>query len=361
MNTFLVKTTVLVIIVLYSTTIQAQYMGRATYKQLTNDDFKEVVSLQSDTLDVISGKLIRPVKMNLLGHYLVISDISAQKNIHIVDIKENKYLGGFIDIGSGPDELSSQWGLSKSSDSTFIVSDTYYKKFLGFNINELLTTGKSFIRGEIDKEDIPYFFDYNEDKNSLLYAGHLTNEFRLHEKDLDSGTISGYGELLKDPTGKSDEIKVRNFLSVANISSNRSYFAFAYIFAPMVEVFDYQKKETKTVLLPDNKEPTYYAREEEEVLSVGAGRDATLEFDDITMSENYIYALYTRRKMKNLNSGKSRVYVFDYKLNPIKIYNLDRYIQFFDVDNDNVIYGLHTERLGSESDKQKVFIYNLKH
>ncbi len=298
--------------------------------------------------------------MNLLGHYLLISDTSAQKNIHIVDIKENTYLGGFIDIGSDPDELSSQWGLSKNSDTTFIISDTYYKKFLGFNVNELLTTGKSFIRGEIDKEDIPYFFDYNEDKNSLLYAGHLTDEFRLHEKDLDSGTINGYGEILKDPTGKSDAIKARNFLSVANVSSNRSYFAFAYIFVPMVEVFDYQKKETKTVLLPDNKEPTYYVRQEDGVLSVGAGRGATFEFDDITMSDKYIYALYTRRKISDGHPGKSRIYVFDYELNPLKIYNLDHYIQFFDVDNDEVIYGLHTKRLGIESAEQTVLIYNLK-
>ncbi len=53
--------------------------------------------------------------------------------------------------------------------------------------------------------------------------------------------------------------------------------------------------------------------------------------------------------------------MFDYDLNPIRIYNLDRYIQFLDVDKDTMIYGLHTEQLGWESAKQKVFIYNLKH
>ncbi|WP_103864855.1 hypothetical protein [Aquimarina sp. I32.4] len=285
---FLLKIVILVNILSCGVSIQAQYLGRTVYKQLTNNDFKEVISLQSDTLDVISGKLIRPVKIKLLGNYLLVADISAQKNIHIIDVKENTYLGGFIDIGSGPDEISSQWGLSKSSDTTFILSDTYYKKFLGFNINELLATGKFFIRGKINKDEIPYFFDYNDDKNSLLYAGHSTKEFRLHEKDLGSGVISGYGGILHTPDGKSNVIEVRNFLSVANVSSNKTHVAFAYIFAPMVEVFDYQKKEMKTILLPDNKEPTYHVREEEGGLSVGSARDTTFEFDDIAMSDNYI-------------------------------------------------------------------------
>ncbi|WP_255412562.1 BF3164 family lipoprotein [Aquimarina aquimarini] len=79
------------------------------------------------------------------------------------------------------------------------------------------------------------------------------------------------------------------------------------------------------------------------------------------MSDNYIYALYTRRKISNDHPDNSKVYVFDYDLNPIRIYNLDRYIQFLDVDKDTMIYGLHTEQLGWESAKQKVFIYNLKH
>ncbi|GAA4109361.1 hypothetical protein GCM10022393_05910 [Aquimarina addita] len=125
-----------------------------------------------------------------------------------------------------------------------------------------------------------------------------------------------------------------------------------------ISVFKYVECYSKTVVLPHQEEPLFNVTENEGETMVGVPQNFTLEFDDIIMSDTYIYALYKRRKVVDDHPENSTIYVFDYDLKPLKMFVLDNYIEFFDVVNDTVIYGLHTNFLST--DEQEVLLYNLK-
>ncbi len=332
---------VLVIIFLYNSSVaQTQYLGREC-KKLTNDNFKESIDLVSKPLAIAEGKLIAPVKTILLDKYLIISDLDTQKNTHIIDIEEEKYLGQFIDIGSGPNQISRLGALSKIDDTSFLVSDPYEKKYIGFKVDKLLNSSVPYTRGTYEEDGHLNFLDYDIKNNKLFYSGLLTQEYRLFEKDINSGAITGHEQLLSSPSG-TNTIEVKNFLSIAKVARFNSHFAFAYEGVPLVEIFDYKNQKLTSVLIPHSKQPKYFTSVEEGETLLGITRESIYEFLDIRITDKYVYALYRGQEFSNEEPKKSVLYVLDYKLTPIKKYNLDAEIVSIAIHNDTTMYAIQT-------------------
>lgn len=326
-------------------TIEAQYLGRKEYKQFSNYDFKTKIALESESVDIGKDKMINPVRVMLLNNYLVILDKDAQKYLHVIDIHKNKYLGQYIDIGSGVNEISSARVFRKSGKDSFVISDSYNKKFFYFKIEDLLKTSIPNKIGQLDKKNLTSFLNYDEKNEKLFYTGFFKEDYRLFVKDLKSGKIEKYGELLSPEEGKLNSIEVRNHLSATKVAKHKSHIAFVYEGSPLIEVFNTKKKKLISALVPHNHLPEYFAQEGEGIIDIGYTQNSIFEFLNVELTDKYIYAVYRGQEFSNSAPKNSVVYVFDYHLDPVKMFFLDNEVSSIFIHNDETMYALKTSIL----------------
>ncbi|WP_281989364.1 BF3164 family lipoprotein [Aquimarina aggregata] len=326
-------------------TKETEYLGRKNVIKITDSDFKEDISLVSESLPYMTDQLILPGRLLLLDDFLIVTERKSDKTLHVIDLKTEKYMGMFVNKGEGPNEIRSPWTVSKIDNTSFIIADFRQRKYLCYTIDELMNSSIPFLEEKLEQNGITDNLYYNKNLDKLFYSGTFTENHMLFEKELTSGKIIGHSTLL-DANGSLNNIEVKNHLSFKQSHSNsdNTFFAFTYAFAPVVETFDINTKMLKTITLPHTNEPIYKSViHKDGSTSVGVINKTITEFCDVYMSDNYIYALYSGKTIGEKKSKTSIIYVFDLELNPIKKYNLDAEIQYFEVKDDTIIYGLDFE------------------
>ncbi|MBQ4802389.1 hypothetical protein J8L88_05925 [Aquimarina sp. MMG015] len=332
----------LLVLCCYGGIVYSQYLGKE-YKKITNESFVDKVDLVSEKLDIGSDKLVAPLRLTLLDNHLVIHDTETQKHLHLIDIENNKYVDQYIGIGNGPNELSDVGTFEKNGNTAFIVWDQNDKKYLYYELQDLINLSNDTISKKLDEDEYIYFLNYDKNNQKLWYAGQFSKkDHRIYEKDMVSGTVKGYGTLLNPPKGKLNSIAIRNFISTAKMEKNDRHIVIAYETVPLLEVFNTETKEFASVLVPHSKLPIYYAdKEEDNKMLIGYTNRSLYEFLDIKLTDTYIYAVYRGKEFGNTDPKKSVIYVFDYQLNPIRSYRLDQEVTSIAVYDDKIIYGLH--------------------
>ncbi|MFD2562115.1 BF3164 family lipoprotein [Aquimarina rubra] len=348
-----------ILLCLFFINVQSQSLGREKYKELTNNDFVEQIDLVSKPFEIGSGKLISPLRIIPVNNYLVIHDLESKKHLHVIDIAQKKYMGSYIDIGSGSNEMSNISVLEESGKDSFIIWDGYNKKYLYSKIEYLLNSATNFVSGTLDEKGYFYFLNYYEEVNKLWYAGHFNEGYRLYQKDIKSGKVKKYGKLLSAAKGKLNTIEVKNHLSAAKIEKGNNHIVFAYETVPLLEVFDQNTKEFISVFIPHSEPPIYYAVQEQQKVEIGSTNGSLYEFLDVKLTDKYIYAVYRGEEFTNTDPIKSVVYVFDYNLKPIKLYYLDKEVTSIAVYNDEIMYGLNIAPL-IPGQKGKLLKYDLR-
>ncbi len=338
----------LLIVLIYSiiscTGSKSDYLGRKDYKMIEDSDFKEV-SLTSKPLSFLKDQLIKPSGILLVGDFLIVKERRSDQVLHVINLKKEEYTGIFVNKGEGAREIKSAWAMSKIDETSFIISDVRQRKYLCYTIDDLVNSSTPFKEGRLEQRGFTNTIFYNKNLGKLFYTGQFSEDFLMLEKDLKSGNVTGYGTLLDDASYASNSIVVKNHLSHATSSSNfdNTFFVFAYRNAPIIENFDYKTNKLKTIVLPNSNEPIYKAiKNDSGIISTVAVLDETIfHFNDVFMTDKYIYALYKGNTFKNWNKRhNSVVYVFDLELNPIKKYNLDIEILSFEIKDDAILYGL---------------------
>lgn len=328
-----------ILILFISCQSESEFLGRKV-TVIKDSNFKEI-SLKSKSLDYIENKLIRPTDLLIMDSLIIVVDGKSEKPLHAIDTKNKNYIGQYINKGKGPNELDAPWRLSKINQSSFLITDIFQRKYLGFTINDLLTTSVPFEEKKIVQTGRVNSLFYDKLNSKMFYIGNFPEDYRLYEKNLISGNIKGHASLLTATNG-SNAIEVKNHISHALASVNKDYslFAFSYIHSPLIETLNVTTGELKTVIIPERTEPIYESRVREGITEVGMTSESLITFPNIKISNKYIYALYSGRKLGDNELKKSTIYVFDQELNPIKKINLDAKINSFDVKNDSLIYGL---------------------
>ncbi len=329
-----------IICILTGCSLDSTFLGRE-YKKIKDLDFGATIQLKSEPLSYIKNQLVRPAQLLLMNDLLLVTDNKSEKPLHVINLKEQKYLGQFINKGEGPNEISSPWKLSKVDENSFIITDIRQRKYLGYTLENLLASSTPFTEEKTVQTGFVSSFFYDKDHNKLFYTGNLTDNYRLHEKNLNSKEVKGYATLLEADSG-SNTIEVKNHLSHTGASANKDYslFVFSYIYSPILETYNIKTKELKTVVIPHDNEPIYRSRINEGVTEVAVTQTSLLEFTSSIISDKYIYALYAGRPIFEETPHNSTIYVFDHDLNPIKKYSLNEEIDTFVIKDDNILYGL---------------------
>jgi hypothetical protein len=302
-------------------------------------DFKDAKSLKSKNLVSISDSLFSPTETEIIGDYLVLLDRKSKKPFHVVNLLNKEYIGAYGNSGQGPGEVLIPWKIS-NLNNTLITYDVGGKKILGFDIDSLINNSSSKFEKKINEKGICSSVALVE--NDIFYTSELESKSRLTKLDTLNGNISTYGSLLYNSRQVADHNLGQACRS--NMSSLKDKIVISYILAPYLEIYDIKNDTWKHILTMDNFAPIFTEELVGDYKKFKTKKETRLGFLDISMTDKYIYMLYSGEVMHDhKNDVGNTILVFDYQGNPQTQYKLDKFITTFQVYNDNLIYAINKD------------------
>ncbi|MDR1379884.1 MAG: TolB-like 6-bladed beta-propeller domain-containing protein [Tannerella sp.] len=257
---------------------------------------------------------------------LIIFDYHSGKSFTLLDLETGRYRGRFGQIGQGPGEISlGCYGIVEQNMFHIFFHPTgllakYDMDSLRHNID--------FRPSVLTKYDIPdaafsqihpisdsiflgagvchseYQYTLFDKRNSILNAGIEIYNARYFNFNTPNKFLSNQGRLRKHPGSN-------RFVYTLNYSANIDFF----------EVTDGNRIEAINLLRQGN--PRYNPVQNGKMSMVVPDLNSSFGYIDVSVSTDYVYALYTDRKVTEPCSSDI-VLIYDWQGNPVKKYRLNR-------------------------------------
>lgn len=185
---------------------------------------------------------------------------------------------------------------------------------------------------------VPVFYYSVQLMDSLTFlgAGAYDSRSKIEEVDLRSGKVTGalgsFDNVPKDIPFNSWKNAYESFL-FTRPTGDKSVLACR--FADQVEVFDLKTKKSRLIKGPDKYEAALDPIVVSGMDMAQRNENTRFAFLNGMTTQNYIYLLYSgHHEGEHINTGKY-IYVYDWEGNPIKKFQVDRYITCFTISNDD--------------------------
>ncbi len=344
----------LLLIGLFQCTTKTDSESRSgeTWVRIQEDDLPEEELLTGTPFGI--RKFYKVRKPFLVDGYLIVSDKAMDPPLHVIDVKEKKWLYGLGVEGYGPGEISYIWTMDYSTTPGRFWAYNFDKVFSEFTLEDstaklaqkqLRQRNPEFIMAT----DIVWLTD------STLMTLRVSGENKFVEYSDTGEVLAGYGSwkgmLPGDPP-----FNVAKAAFAMHFASNQSKtkFGFFSMDRDHFEILDYPSKEILVVEGPYFEVPSYEVayRSADDPYYYMNDPEAVRTYQDFFMGEEHIYMLYNgERKSKIRSTGLSDsqiVFQFDYQGNLLRNFELDTPVRFITVDEEKqVIYALSS---GEEED-----------
>jgi len=263
---------------------------------------------------------------NILFHdsLIVIANFKAVPLIEIYDT-EGRELSKFLTIGQGPEEVLTVGGLQSSPvNKNLFVYDLFRKSFLEYNL-------KNFSQPNFKPERVynysSFIYNYQKDSTALFDKLLYGKNYLIGESRDPRGRIvllDYYGKLInfvgKYPQNTNDGLSNYGYVQLyasAFILSDDSYkVALATYSADMLDIFDISDTNNpKTLYSYQNFLPhDLFTFSDKNFSKAAFTKESQQGYCDITASHEYVFALYSGRKLKDKNysyGSKIRVISWD--------------------------------------------------
>jgi hypothetical protein len=303
-------------------------------KRSFNTEDLDVVNLKSTEILNVCDSTSLTTKVLCISDKLILNEARGKGFFHVVDLKNEKYLGLFGNIGSGPGEIGHGENLAKDDNGDLQIYDSQQKKIVVFNI-ELLKKNIGFEKEYQLSKLIGSINTFVLDKEvySLSFA---KPDHRIYVSDLQGNLKDSIGTIPAENNGKF----LKNVFAQghdAKIQFNNDIIALSYLTTPIIQIFNRKNKQWIVTNGPEHF-PSIFIQKNNN--SLAYTKESKTAYVDIKVSNKYIYALYSGRHLFDEEFGCKDIYVFDMDGNPVKHYVLDKEIIAFDIYEDNFIYGL---------------------
>lgn len=291
---------------------------------------KEVVSF-----DIVTDSLILPVLVHDIaykdGRLLLLYGYEMQW-LHIYNLQERKLEKSLISVGRGPQEMLYANTFSVNpSKNTLNLFDYQQRKLLSLDCDSIFNNNV-VIKERIFKD--AYFKVIPKEDNYITY---FTYDPRFDDRIVRFFLQSAWEETLASfneyPVSDSSLASAIYTVYSLDISPDQTKMASATLYGGILECFDISQDQFEKINTLYVSEP--FLKGGKDLLDW----DKTLYcFGDLWTTNELIYAAYGAKDNKTLTS---RIAVFDWKGNPLKLYETDHVIQRFCIDEkENVVYAI---------------------
>lgn len=305
-----------------------------------DNDFKQVYKAKSIKLEGVSDSLFNIGKIACTEDYLVIIDFANVNPLHIINRKDDSYLGAFGDIGQGPGEVLVPWGLYSIYKNSIEVFDSQQQKIIDFNIDSLMLGGRYLKEYDLKK------FENNSNsalifKNKIYSTSGTNIEYRLFEIGFSEieNNLNGYGNIPDKVNDIPDHIHAN--ANITNMQMDNNVFAFNYLNTPLIQVLNLNSKIDFFLSGPEFFTPIYKVDNKLKSPMYMFTKESRLGYTDAKVTNKHIYALYNGNKVSDPTGQNARIiYVFELDGSLVKKIVLDKGVINFDIYNDKIIYGI---------------------
>ena len=299
-----------------------------------DNDFQDIHYLKGEFVKSSKDSVFFPSRIISNNNYLFVSEEKTDKFLHVFELPSEKYVGIYGDKGKGPGEILVSWSLSLTDDGDVLVLDPKRKKAIKIDIDSLLLKKNFFEESNFPKSSHNHDIIFHDDE--MYINDQNIDKFRFVKSDFQGKIIEGYGRLPQNKYFRKNEDKGR--VSRAFMVNEKETFAFAYLYYPLIELYNVKKNEYLSIVGPNIELPS----------ANFIGRE--LVYRGIRLTKNKVYALYEGKKG---NSNANIIYVFERSGRPLKKLILDKDIFTFDIYRDSLIYGLNFN-------ESKIFKFNIQ-
>jgi WD40 repeat protein len=277
---------------------------------------------------------------------LYIHDIDGKNNkiVHFYNFHDQELTQSFIGKGNGLYESFSPKS-SSLKNGDFIIFDLTMKKVIE----------KNLLNEDIREIKLPNHFDKIKILNNeyLLGSGSKESIKKFQVLSRTNGKlIEEIDDFIKFPENLNSEAVRSYFQFSMEVHPNEYLVASAYRWHDNIEIFNIQTKESFSIIGPskiDNFNALIVDQSGKHVFD--RGPDLQHCFISVSVSENYIYGLFSGKKDKEENAffGKE-IFIYNWKGKPIRKIILgrdvmtisvspdDKRLYAFDIDKSEVLY-----------------------
>jgi hypothetical protein len=287
--------------------------------------------------------IMNPVGVNMTDTLLFLKNRSTEYIYHIYNLNNNEKVNECLTIGQGPDEFIFPL-IVQSPDTNVWMFDRGKSILKKYNVSDLIGSHHPVSTKNISLKN------QASDRVAVLSNGNILASInRLPRGGFDRYDSNG---VFLDSIGKFPELTSRSLSGSEKIQSFRNGFTtnlkdrifISYGHTDLIEIYDYEGNCLKRMHGPDQIKLVM------DIQSAGGdyvaakpvkGESYMCYSHSPVCAGNEVFVLYLGELMENYQDRYSKMIVFDWDGNPLRMYELDIPIFTFTVDTDHrIIYGI---------------------
>lgn len=313
------------------------------------------VSLKSEHLNITDRITGRVHQIQVLSHYLILKNIENDTYFTLFDLnnpRKGYFKTGYM--GQGPGELSNP-GAVVIDDQAFKVLEGSNMRLITFHLDSIIdqTIPKYIPNTKSISLEVRPIVNLIKLNKSFYVTNEVSFEQRFGLIDSLGRDVFRFGEFPKEALEtESNPFYVSNVAYQAELTSNAnsSTIASATRYGEYIEFthIDAENKKAKLINRHIGQLPIYNNDDINGVPNFALNNESIAGYLSITSDDNYVYALYSGKVIRSLNSQayiSDKIQVFNWHGDFLYEMALDKEISYIAMDK-NIIYGLYETAAG---------------
>jgi hypothetical protein len=303
-------------------------------------DFAKPVNLKGSALQ-IDAMIMKPIVINVIDNLLFLTNINTEYIFEVYDLDTHKKINECIKHGKGPGEMLFPMIAHLTKDSLWLF-DLRLQFLYNYRTKDFISGSNPESVRKIKLSSYSKVTVLSD--NRIIAAPDMAADKMFAYYDSNAKQLESKGEYPDKNLSAVNHIMFNRFEYTA--SSNDRIFV-CYTYNDIIEIHDgatgdlikkrYGPNDTKP-------KPDVKYRKKDDGVSVGSivPGSTTLCYVNPVSVENEVFVGYVGRTYeRNMDVRCNKILVFDFKGNPLRIYNLDIPVERFAVDaKKKIIYGI---------------------
>ncbi|MDR1183112.1 MAG: TolB-like 6-bladed beta-propeller domain-containing protein [Bacteroidales bacterium] len=301
-------------------------------------DFAKTIDLKGSVLQ-IDTMIMRPISISVVDNLLFLTNSGTEYIFDVFDLNTNKKINECIRFGNGPDEMIRPTIVNLTKDSLWIF-DKHSWLLRNYRMKDFIS-----VSNPVNAEKIR--LDHTHAKASVLSGNRIVASMSksINKKfdyyGPDAKLLYSKGEYTDKSLSDMDNMLFYRFDYTTSLDDR---IFVNYMFGDIIEIYDGSTGDLiKRRQGPNKSKPVLESitRDGATALAIARGLTHLCYSFAPERAGDEVFTLYYGGLQEEFDNRCNKMLVFDFKGNPLRIYNLDIPIVRFTVDAEKrIIYGL---------------------